>query len=113
MNALLTIVLILLYPLLLLRRVVNSLAGRDPLRLRESAAPSLWITRDIDPDGPSYFSEASLCEGRRPGGTGGVAQRLLLLLARLYAPAKLDQSKEYSAAADREQGIPDEVYTLW
>lgn len=113
MNALATILLVLLYPLLFVARVFNTLMRRDPLRLREPPAKSLWIARDVEPDGPSYFSEASLCEGRRQGGTGGITQWLLTLLARLYAPPRPDPGKEYSAVADREQGIPDEVYTLW
>ena len=40
-------------------------------------------------------------------------QRMLILLARLYAPPGPDPDKKYAAAADRDQDIPDEVYTLW
>src|SRR4029077_11643717 len=98
MNALATILLVLLYPLLFLARIFNTLARRDPLRLREPQAGSLWVARDVEPDAPSYFSEASVCEGRRQGGTGGITQWLLRRIARLYAPPRPGPSKGYSAA---------------
>ncbi|HEY6167023.1 MAG TPA: hypothetical protein VI454_03210 [Verrucomicrobiae bacterium] len=113
MDTLAKIILVLVYPLLLLARLLNALLGRDPLRLREPRGDSLWIARDVESDSASYFSEASAAEGRGHGGVGGLARAPLKILARLYAPPRSAPTGQYSAGADREQGIPDEVYTLW
>lgn len=107
------LLLILLYPLLLLARALNALLGRDPMRLREPRGESCWIPRAAQPDSASYFSEASVAEGKGHGGFGGLARGPLKVLARLHSPARPAPGEKYSTAADREQGIPDEVYTLW
>ena len=112
MNFLLKLLLILLFPLLLLARLLSLLLGRDPLRLREPEG-SCWIRREAGPDTASYFSEASVAEGRGHGGFSGLAAKPLELAARLAAPPRPVPGERPTAAADREQGIPDEVYTLW
>jgi hypothetical protein len=108
-----TIVLTLLYPLLLLARLLNTALGRDPLRSREGDAASFWIARTAEPDQASYFSEASAAEGRGHGGMGRLAMPVFLWLAGRYAPGREQPREKFSASADREQGIPDELYTLW
>jgi len=113
LNLLLKILLVLLFPLLLLARVLNALLGRDPLRLREPRGESCWIERGPEPDRASYFSEASVVEGRGHGGLGWIAGGLLKRLSRLQAPSRPAPGEKFSTAADREKGIPDEVYTLW
>jgi hypothetical protein len=82
------------------------------MRLREPSG-SCWITRASQPNATSYFSEASSAEGRGQRGFGWLVRGPLKLLARLHAPPRPAPSESYSAAADREQGIPDEIYTLW
>ena len=104
--------LVLLYPLLILSRALNAICDRDPLRLREPGG-SCWIPRASQPDSASYFSEASLAEGRGQGGFGWLVRGPLKLLACLHTPRRSAHGGEYSAAADREKGIPDEIYTLW
>lgn len=108
-----TLLLVLFYPVLLAARVLNRVLGRDPLRLREGPDGTLWIARDRQPDPASYFSEASAVEGRGHRGMGRVALRLLIWLSRAYAPRRGQPAGKFSTAADREQGIPDELYTLW
>jgi hypothetical protein len=113
MNALMNILLVLLYPVMLLARVLNAVLGRDPLRLRQPKGESFWVARELEPDRNSFFSEASLAEGRNNGGMGHIAARLLTRIAHIYAPPRTAPGEKYSVSADREQGIPDEVYTLW
>lgn len=112
MNFLLKLLLIILFPLLVLARLLNALLRRDPLRLREPAG-SCWIERDAVPDTASYFTECSQAEGRGHDGLGDLAARPLRAVARLMAPSRPVPGEKLTAAADREQGIPDEVYTLW
>ena len=106
-------VLAFVYPVIVAGRLLNLLTGRDPLRLREPAADSFWITRAERPSPAEYFAQASSVEGRGHGGWGGAASAVLRWMARFSAPRRLQPGERYSAAADREQGIPDEVYTLW
>jgi hypothetical protein len=113
MDALTKVLLVLVFPLLLLGRLLNALFGRDPLRLREPRGESFWIARAVEPDRASYFSEASVAEGREHGGLGALARIPLKWIARLAAPRRSRPGEKFSAGADREQGIPDEVYTLW
>jgi hypothetical protein len=113
MDSLIKLLLILLYPLLLLGRGLNALFGRDPLRLRQPTGSTFWIARAGEPEVDSYFSEASSVEGCGHGGMGGAARGCLRGLARMLAPPRPAPGEKFSAAADREQGIPDEVYTLW
>lgn len=103
----------LLYPLLIAARLLNGLTGRDPLRLRRPSGESYWIPRAAQPTSASYFSEESVAEGYGSGGWGRIAGVPLRWLAKLYAPGEVRPGETFSAAADREQGIPDEIYTLW
>jgi hypothetical protein len=104
------LLLTLAYPLLLITRMINSASGRDPLRLRRPADVSLWIPRDQGSSDASYFSETSPAEAARGGSPSA---SVLAWVARFYAPVRSQPKEKFSAAADREQGIPDEMYTLW
>ncbi len=107
------IVLTALYPLVLLARCLNGLLGRDPLRLRRPAGDSYWIERGTEPDRAAYFCESSVAEGQGQGGWGGVAAAALMLLAKYCAPRRTDPDVADSPAIERDEAIPDEVYTLW
>lgn len=125
MNALSKILLALIYLLVIPVRLVRAARGRDTLQLRRPAgAESYWVVRGTDADGPSYFSEASVAEGRtalRVGarrrtdrGAARLFTPLLRAVARLHAPPRERAADKFEARAEqREQGIPDEVYTLW
>jgi len=103
-----------IYLLVLVARFVNLVLGRDRLRLGDvSRGESFWIDRCAQPNIPSYFSEQSCSEG---GSERSAARPLILLLrgvARLYTPPPRSDGANYKASAEREHGIPDEVYTLW
>lgn len=107
------IILFLFYPVLLFARVLNLLLGRDPLRLRERDSGSFWVQRGPEPSRSSYFSEASQQEEGKRGGFGRLAMTPLAWVARWFAPPRSPASKDFRPGAEREQGIPDEVYTLW
>jgi hypothetical protein len=113
MEFLTKLILVLLYPLLILGRILNALLGRDPLRLREPDGATFWIERESEVARTSYFSEASELEGKKHGGFGRVATVALGLVARLLAPPRKSAAEDFRPAADRDQDIPDEVYTLW
>jgi hypothetical protein len=106
------ILLVLSYLLLILARAINAISRRDPLRLRRPPQPSLWIERDATVSDLSYFSESSPAE-LRSNSAGRLPASFLSWVARFYAPARTQSREKFSAAADREQGIPDEMYTLW
>jgi hypothetical protein len=113
MQAFTKTILVTLYPLLVLARLANHLLGFDRLRLQNlPAAPSYWIERR-QPDLASYFSEASQCEGSKGPSVAKIVSALLGSAARLYRPRRRSSEIVYKASAEREQGIPDEVYTLW
>jgi hypothetical protein len=105
--------LVLIYPLLLLGRVLNILLGRDPLRLREPKGATCWTQRRPEASRTSYFSEASEQEGSGHGGFGRLATTTLAWVSRRMAPPRRTTSEGFRAAADRDRDIPDEVYTLW
>ncbi|HWN97240.1 MAG TPA: hypothetical protein VNT99_19570 [Methylomirabilota bacterium] len=113
MDVLIKILLVLLFPLLFLGRLLDVILGRDPLRLRKPSSETFWIQRATHPDRASYFSETSVAEGAHHGGFGVLARRPLSWLAKLCGPRRAAPDEKFSAGADREQGIPDEVYTLW
>lgn len=114
MKFLTSLILVLLYPLLLLGRLLNTLLGRDPLRLREPSSATCWIAREpAAVNRTSYFSEGSEAEGRGHGGFGRLAAEVLCLVARLLAPPRPRIGENFRAAAERDQDLPDEVYTLW
>jgi hypothetical protein len=106
--------LLVIYPLLLLAWLMNRVLGRDRLRLHDfPSGESCWIERRSQPNTASYFSEESCAEG---GGEPSVARPLIRLLrgiARLYKLPRGVSGAIYKESAEREQGIPDEVYTLW
>jgi hypothetical protein len=102
------LLLLMIYPLLLARRMANRLRGRDPLRLAKPGGSSLWIVRPAPPSSAQYFSQSATAEQR-----SGLANAALRSLAGGLAPPRMKPGEKFSAAADREQGIPDEVYTLW
>jgi hypothetical protein len=107
-------VLILVYPLLLLAWLVNLVLRRDRLRLRDIANDeSYWIERRAQPTTQSYFSEESCAEGGGETSAARAMTRFLRVLALLYAPRRQAGGGNYKASAERERGIPDEVYTLW
>ena len=103
------------YPLLLLARLVNKILRRDRLYLHDvQSGQSCWIERRAQHlPSPSYFSEASCSEGGRERSASRPLVRLLRGIARLYTPPRQVGGTMYKASADREQGIPDEIYTLW
>jgi hypothetical protein len=108
-----------LLPVSLARRLLR----HDPLQLRRPNAESYWLAREATADSASYFSEASPTEGaaaKREGPVGGASagrSQLLLAplsgLARLWAPPRTAGDGKIASAADRNQDIPDEIYTLW
>jgi hypothetical protein len=108
------VLLVIIYPVVLLAWLINRILRRDRLRLHSAPrGESLWIERRAQPMGPAwYFSEESFSEG---SGLRSAARPLILLLctvAALFGPRQKQQAT-YTPSADREQGIPDEVYTLW
>ncbi len=108
-----TLLLALLYPLLLIARLFNALRGRDPLRRARPGPGSLWVERNATPSDASYFSQVSPSENRGRASARWLPESILVALSRWYAPPRLRPNEKFSAAADREQGIPDEMYTLW
>src|SRR5438132_1388196 len=108
METLIKILLVLLYPLLMVARLLNTLLGRDPLRLRETEGDTCWIERGPEGDCTSYFSEVSEQEGRNHGGMGRMATCILCGVGRLFAPSRESAGKDFRAAAERELDIPDE-----
>lgn len=107
------ILLIVAYPVFVVAWGLNRLRGCDALRLREPQADTLWIERGAQPSASDYFSEASVAEGRGHAGSGRSGGVLVWTLSKLTAPRRAQPGGKLSPAADREQGIPDEVYTLW
>jgi len=116
------IFLALIYVLIVPLRWWHILRGYDRMRLtRFKQTSSYWIPREQVPDLQSYFLESSPVEGHCPsanesvrihrGGAKWIAP-LLRLLSKACAPARGIPSGRFSTA-DREQGIPDEIYTLW
>jgi hypothetical protein len=106
--------LVIAYPLLLLAWFGNLVLRRDRLRLHDvQSGKSCWLQRRAQPNITSYFSEESCAEGAGEPSVSRLLTRLLHGIARLYTPPRQVNGTIYKASADREQGIPDEVYTLW
>jgi hypothetical protein len=104
----------LVYPAVLLAWILNLAFGRDPLRLYDPpGGKSCWTKRRAQPNTASYFSEESCAEGPGDSSAAKSLTRLLDLIARLYRPSRQLTGVIYKASAEREQGVPDEVYTLW
>jgi hypothetical protein len=108
------ILLVLMYPIVLLARAVNSVFKWDRLHLREGKPEqSCWIARQETPDILRYFSEQSSSEGAPASSAASLILTVLWSLSRLYRPRRASSGGRYESSAEREQGIPDEVYTLW
>jgi hypothetical protein len=106
--------LVFIYPLVLVSWLVNLVLGCNRLRLnRISKEQSCWIERRGRPNIASYFSEASCSEGEEKPSAARPLARLLCGIARFYTPPRQTVGTTYRPSAEREQGIPDEVYTLW
>jgi hypothetical protein len=113
MNIATKALLISLYPLLLLARLANLVLHSDHLRLHDlRCGESCWIERRASPTPQSYFSE-ELWDVSRKTSAARPLSWFLRNIARLYAPRRRALEQIYRAAAEREKGIPDEVYTLW
>lgn len=108
-----TVLLAITYPLLLAARLVNTVLGRDPLRRARPSGGSYWVKRDSSPGDAGYFLEVSPSEKRDRSSAGWLPEAVLLSLSRWFAPRRSTPGEKFSATADREQGIPDEMYTLW
>lgn len=102
--------------------LAGRLLGHDPLQLRRPNAASYWLARSSTAENASYFSEISPAEGltaQREDSAGaavGASQLALvplLALARLWAPPRTPENATVLAAAERNEAIPDEIYTLW
>src|SRR5262249_41591622 len=114
MQILTKILLVVLYPLLLLAWLVNLLLGWDRLRLHNiPREESCWMKRRGQPNNATYFLEASCSEGNQKPSAARPLARLLRGIARFYIPPRQVAGAVYKPSAEREQGIPDEVYTLW
>ena len=120
-RALLSILYFLTLPVTLLTKA----AARRRLQLEDPGTASYWIVRKSDISRDSYFSEASVVEGipahregaetgpTTGGGTPWLAS-ILLSLAGLFKPRQTAPGgKAAPSIADREKGVPDEIYTLW
>jgi hypothetical protein len=106
--------LVFIYPLVLVARLLNLVLGRNRLRLnRIPKEQSCWIERHGRTNTATYFSEASCSEGEEKPSAARPLARLLCRIARLYTPPRQAVGATYKPSAEREQGIPDEVYTLW
>lgn len=114
MNYLVKALLLAMYPLLLLAWAVNRLCEFDRLRLRRHVAgEGGWIERTAQPDVLSYFSLGAPREGRSERSAGRMVTALLVIAAGLFRRRKARAGTPYKSAVAREEGIPEEVYTLW
>jgi hypothetical protein len=94
-------------------RAVRSITRRDPLRLRKPArCESYWLPKAQSDGRESYFSPGGP-SGERPRGASRITLPLFYGLARLASPKRRDVAETRTSAAAREEGIPDEIYTLW
>lgn len=102
-----------LYGLVMLpARAAGKVVGRDPLRLRKpTGVDSYWTPKAPAGGRESYFSPGS--PGDRPGGVSRLLLPLFRATARVAAPKRRDVTETRTSAAQREEGIPDEIYTLW
>lgn len=116
MKALVPLLAIVIYPLLMLARVIGNLSGKDPLRLREPGRDSLWIERPVRRRATDYFRDDSPVEAemedsgdRSLAGVAGFIMPLYGVIASAAGPKSADNA---SAVLD-EEDIPDAIYTLW
>ncbi len=101
---------------------VGRLRGRDSLLLRRPDRDSYWLAKAPNGGVQSYFSQGSARVGNgttedTPAPMAGWIAPLFLWLSRGFAPrrkATIDTATSAApSAAMRDQGIPDEIYTLW
>ena len=96
-------------------KAAGRLLGRDPLRLRKPAdASTYWQPKATSGGLECYFSPGSgRTDGARPASPRYLP--LFYALARLAAPRHdpAGATETATSFAAREQGIPDEIYTLW
>jgi hypothetical protein len=103
--------LVVLYGLCILpARLLGLLLGRDALRLRPMRQKSsYWLARPPVTDMQAYFSQSS-------PDTSHVTNRYVISIFRgisaLYAPRR-QVEPESASSGQRQQDIPDEIYTLW
>src|SRR5690242_19298766 len=94
-------------------RAMRAITRRDPLRLRKPArCDSYWLLKTQPEGRESYFSPGGP-PGERPRGVSRLTLPLFYALARVAAPKSRDVVETRTSAATREEGIPDEFYTLW
>jgi hypothetical protein len=95
-------------------RAAGRLLGWDPLRLRRTAdQDSYWVPKASPGSLESYFSPGS---GRAatPRATTAWYLPLYYTLAKVAASKRrLADTETRTSAAARDEGIPDEIYTLW
>lgn len=96
-----------IYPLMMAANAVDRLAGRDPLRLRPSRAESYWRPRRTAPDA-AYFSESADTAPLHPSCARPLV-RIFVLVSRL----RMRSRTAPGIVHDRNDDIPDEIYTLW
>jgi hypothetical protein len=119
--ALLAMLYFALLPLMWLTRRAN----RARLQLDNPGTASYWLVRKADAGRDSYFSEVSTVEGipapreglengPHIGGGSPLLAAMLNTIAGWYAPPRKPiAGKAIPSMADREHGVPDEIYTLW
>ena len=102
--------------------VIGRLLGRDSLLLRRPNRYSYWLAKAPTGDLQSYFSPGSARSGNgttadTPAPMAGWIAPLFLWLSQPFAPRRRrladTATSAAPSAASREQGIPDEIYTLW
>jgi hypothetical protein len=120
-RAFLTILYFATLPVIWLTRRISG----SRLQLDDPGTASYWLIRKADAGRDSYFFEASTIEGApapreglesgpRIGGRSPWLASILIIIARWYAPPREPVAgKGLSSIADREEGVPDEIYTLW
>ena len=107
------LMLFLLYPTLVIARLLNAIAQRDPLRLRKPDSASFWVSRE-DPASNTYLSDDSRIEGAGIRSFAVIPIGILQFFARrAFRPAPRKDDAIDIPMPDRDKGIPDEVYTLW
>lgn len=115
--------LIVLYVALIIpSKLVGRILGRDSLMLRRRGRQSYWLTKSRVVGVQSYFSPGSVRGGDDLGGeapppmSSWVAP-VFMSLSRRFAPHRAEVTETPTTdpgfGTTREQGIPDEIYTLW
>ncbi len=107
------------YLVMLPARLWLAKLGQDMLQLQPVQKSSYWLERKPGTELESYFSQSSPVEltGRdKYLSHGGMARYLMpffLFWARLFAPAPAPKTEVTTNSVAKEEGIPDEIYTLW